>query len=78
MIEVEKKTRASGQRVVAEIVERLQAEGLGRRMMGPMLQKRGGLRWRIVLRGDESPVPAVLSWMYGLSGVRMEPDPPSI
>ena len=78
LIEVEKKTRASGQRVVAEIVERLQAEGLGSRMMGPMLQKRGGLRWRIVLRGDESSVPPVLSWMYGLSGVRMEPDPPSI
>ena len=78
MIEVEKKTKASGQRVVAEIVERLQAEGLGRRIMGPLLQKRRGFRWRIVLRGDESPVPPVLSWMYGLSGVRVEPDPPSI
>jgi primosomal protein N' (replication factor Y) len=77
LVEVRKKGEA-GERLVGQIVERLRQEGLGHRMIGPMLQKRGGVHWRMVLKGDEQLFARVLPWIYGLAGVRIEPDPPSI
>ncbi len=77
LIEVRKKGQA-GERLVAEIIERLRQEGLDHRMIGPMLKKRGGTHWRMVLTGDEELFAEVLAWIYGLAGVHVEPDPPSI
>jgi primosomal protein N' len=77
LVEVRKKGEA-GERLVGQIVERLRQEGLDHRMIGPMLQKRGGVHWRMVLKGDEQLFARVLPWIYGLAGVRIEPDPPSI
>ena len=67
-----------GERLVGEIVERLRQEGLDHRMIGPMRSKRGGVHWRMVLKGDEQLFARVFPWVYGLAGVRIEPDPPSI
>ena len=77
MIEVRKKGEA-GEHLVARIVERLKQEGLDDHLMGPMLKKRGGVHWRMVLKGDEHLFAPIFPWLYGLSGVRIEPDPPSI
>ena len=77
LVEVRKKGEA-GEHLAGQIVERLRQEGLDHRMIGPMLQKRGGVHWRMVLKGDEQLFARVLPWIYGLAGVRIEPDPPSI
>src|SRR5271157_239318 len=77
LIEVRKKGEA-GERLVGRIVERLKQEGLDDHLMGPMLKKRGGVHWRMVLKGDEHLFVPILPWLYGLAGVRIEPDPPSI
>jgi primosomal protein N' len=77
LIEVRKKGER-GERLVGRIVERLKQEGLDDRLIGPMRTKRGGMHWRMVLKGDEHLFARIFLWLYGLTGVRVEPDPPSI
>jgi primosomal protein N' (replication factor Y) len=77
LIEVRKKGER-GERLVGRIVERLKQEGLDDRLIGPMRTKRGGMHWRMVLKGDEHLFVRIFLWLYGLTGVRVEPDPPSI
>ena len=77
LIEVRKKGEA-GERLVERIVERLKQEGLDDHLIGPMRTKRGEVHWRMVLKGDEHLFAQVFPWLYGLTGVRVEPDPPSI
>ena len=77
LIEVRKKGER-GERLVGQIVERLKQEGLDDHLIGPMRTKRGGMDWRMVLKGDEHLFARIFVWLYGLTGVRIEPDPPSI
>jgi primosomal protein N' (replication factor Y) len=77
LIQVRKKG-AAGERLVGRIVERFKQEGLDEHLMGPMRTKRGGVHWRMVLRGDEHLFAPVFPWLYGLAEVRIEPDPPTI
>jgi len=77
LVEVWKKGE-QGERLVGRIVERVREEGFDSKMIGPMLTKKGGLHWRLVLKGDEDIFAELFSWLYGLTGVRIEPDPPTI
>jgi primosomal protein N' len=71
--EAQEKRKTSGpRRRIDEVLDRLQAEGLGSRILGPLLHKRGGVHWRVVLKGEASSVPPVLLRIYGLPGVRIE------
>ncbi len=77
LVEIRKNGDA-GERLVGRIVERIKEEGLGNNLIGPMRTRRGGVHWRMVLKGDEQLFAGIFPWMYGLAGVRIEPDPPSI
>jgi primosomal protein N' len=78
LIEVRKKSEAAGERVVHEILERIKEQGLEDRLIGPALDKRGGVHWRMVLKGYEHHFSDLLPWIYSLPDVRIESDPPNI
>ena len=79
LIEVRKKTKESGERIVSAMMQRLEALGLEGQMIGsPLLQKKDSFRWRVLLKGDERQLAGVLPYLHGLPGARVEPDPPNI
>jgi primosomal protein N' (replication factor Y) len=79
LIEVSKRTKESGERVIAALIERLKELGLeGQMVGGPIFQKKESFRWRVLLKGDERELAEVLPYLHGLRGARVEPDPLNI
>lgn len=79
LIEVRKKTKESGERVVSALLKRLGELGLeGQMIGGPLLQEKDLFRWRVLLKGDERQLAGVLPYLHALPGARVEPDPPNI
>jgi primosomal protein N' (replication factor Y) (superfamily II helicase) len=80
LVEVEKKNREMGQRLVKKIQIFLEREGFGQYMTGPLVQKkRYRYQYKMILKIPENEfISQGLLALYNFSGVRIEPDPPSI
>lgn len=79
LIEVIRKTKESGERIVSAVVKRLIDSGMEGQVVGsPLLREKHLFRWRILLKGDEGKLAPILPYLYSLPGVRVEPDPPNI
>ncbi|MCX5817944.1 MAG: hypothetical protein NTX75_17155 [Proteobacteria bacterium] len=77
LIEVEKKDREMGQRLVKKIQSFLEEEGFGQGITGPLIQKRGyRYQYKMILKIPENEsISQGLLALYNFSGVRIEPDP---
>lgn len=78
LLEVEKESESSGLKVVAKIKTTAERYGVARHITGPLMQKRKGYRWRLILKGNDEQVYEFLSVISNLSGVRVEADPVNI
>lgn len=80
LIEVEKKNREMGQRLVKKIQVFLEEEGFGQGITGPLIQRRGyRYQYKMILKISENEsISQGLLALYNFSGVRIEPDPPII
>jgi len=80
LIEVEKKDREMGQRLVKKIQVFLEEGGFGQGISGPHIQKRGyRYKYKMILKIPENEsISQRLLDLYNFSGVRIEPDPPVI
>ncbi|MCX5726980.1 MAG: hypothetical protein NT030_07420, partial [Candidatus Saganbacteria bacterium] len=80
LIEVEKKDREMGHRLVKKIQVFLEEEGLGQGITGPLIQKRGyRYQYKMILKIPENEsISQGLLALHSFSGVRIEPDPPVI
>lgn len=78
LLEVEKDNESAGLRIVAKIKSAAVRYGVAQHITGPLMQKRKGYRWRLILKGNDEQVYAFLSVIGNLSGVRVETDPVNI
>lgn len=79
LIEVEKRGKEAGLKLVERIKIVLEHEGLTDRVTGPLEQKRkGGHRWRFILKGDERLFYRAILSIYDMPGVQIEADPLNI
>jgi len=75
MLEVEKKNQDAGEKTIMKIKKTIEEAGFSHLMIGPIYEKRQGHRWRIILKGGEDGLLALLLSIYGYEGVRIEADP---
>ncbi|HBE45176.1 MAG TPA: hypothetical protein DDW17_06950 [Deltaproteobacteria bacterium] len=75
LIEVEKKHSLSGAAIIKKIMEE---EGIKDNIIGPVVQKKKRLKWKIIVRGKGERLTQALFRLYDLPGVRIEADPLSI
>jgi primosomal protein N' (replication factor Y) (superfamily II helicase) len=75
LIEVEKKGEQAGIKIINKIKEIIEKEGLTGYVTGPLMQKKKGYRWRIILKGNEELFYKSLLHIYNIPEVRIEADP---
>ncbi len=75
LIEVEKKTEATGLKAVDKIREFLHKEGLSGGITGPLFQKKEHYQWRMILKGAGEPLYETLLKLYEIRDLRIEADP---
>jgi primosomal protein N' len=73
-INVLKRSRQAGEKVVDAIEKLTQDAGLDHQMLGPIRVK-GRYGWRVILKGEGEALPALLASLYRLPGVHIEADP---
>ncbi len=69
-----KSSRQSGGEVVAAIERLTRDAGLHCPMLGP-IELKGRYAFRVILKGKGAAFSALLSSLYGMPGVHIEPDP---
>jgi len=75
LIEVEKKGEQAGIKIINKIKEIIEKEGLTGYVTGPLMQKKKGYRWRIILKGNKELFYKSLLQIYNIPEVRIEADP---
>jgi len=75
IIEIEKKKGTSQNALIKRIMEE---GGIKGNIMGPYLQKKQGLKWKLIVRGKKERLTSMLFHLYDLPNVRIEADPLSI
>jgi primosomal protein N' (replication factor Y) len=78
LLEIEKENEPAGRRLVGRINSIAGRYGIGQHITGPLMQRRKGYRWRMILKGTEGQLYEPLSAMNDLPGVRIEADPVNI
>ena len=72
---MEKKGEQAGIKIINKIKEIIEKEGLTGYVTGPLMQKKKGYRWRIILKGNEELFYKSLLHIYNIPEVRIEADP---
>lgn len=78
LVQVEKRNREAGERLVREVEALLAREDLQRHLIGPLERTGRQTRWRMILKGEEGLFADVLPELYRIPGVRVEPDPTNV
>jgi primosomal protein N' len=78
LLEIERENESAGVRLVEKIKATAEKYGIAQHITGPLVQKRKGYRWRMILKGNEEQLFEPLSALSNLAGVRVEVDPINI
>lgn len=78
LIEVEKNTIETGERVIKRIKKHLEASGLSEYLMGPYFEKRKKYRWRIIVKNGHEMLHELLLSLYNMNDVVIEVNPINI
>jgi primosomal protein N' (replication factor Y) len=74
LLQITKRSREAGQKVIAAIEKLAQHGAVEQQMLGP-IEVKGRYGWRIILKGSEEELEALLQSVSRMSGVHVEPDP---